>query len=34
LTDLAKVFLFKRFERELEILEKEVEVIGKDVGKI
>lgn len=34
LTDLAKVYLFKRFEREVETLEKEAEVIGKEVGGI
>jgi H+-transporting ATPase len=34
LTDLAKVFLFKRFEREVKILEKELVVIGKEGGKI
>jgi H+-transporting ATPase len=31
LTDLAKVFLFKRFEGEVETLEKEALVIGKEV---
>jgi len=31
LTDLAKVFLFKRFEREAEILVKDVTVIEKDI---
>ena len=34
LTDFAKVFLFKRLEREANILEKEAAVIEKDVGKI
>ena len=34
LTDFAKVFLFKRFEREVEILEKEAEAIERSVGKI
>ncbi|WP_348304148.1 plasma-membrane proton-efflux P-type ATPase [Methanothrix sp.] len=34
LTDLAKVFLFKRIEREVETLEKVAEVIGKDVSGI
>jgi len=33
LTDLAKVFLFKRFEREVKILEKGAKVIEKIVGK-
>jgi len=34
LTDFAKVFLFKRFKREVEIVEEEAVVIEKDVGKI
>ena len=34
LTDFSKVFLFKRFEREVEILEKEAEAIERGVGKI
>jgi H+-transporting ATPase len=34
LTDFAKVFLFKRFEREMKILEKDVVIIGKEAGKI
>jgi H+-transporting ATPase len=34
LTDLAKAFLFKRFEREVNILEKKAEVIEKVVEKI
>ncbi|MDD4651771.1 MAG: plasma-membrane proton-efflux P-type ATPase [Methanothrix sp.] len=33
LTDLAKVFLFKRFERDVDILENEAAIIEKDVGK-
>ena len=33
LMDLAKVLLFKRFERVVKILEKEAVVIGKEVGK-
>mgnify|MGYP002476343259 CR=1 FL=1 len=34
LTDLAKVFLFKRFEREVMILENRAVAIGEDVKKI
>jgi H+-transporting ATPase len=34
LTDFAKVFLFKRFEREVETLEREAVVIGKEVERI
>ena len=34
LTDFAKVFLFKRFEREVNILEKEAVAIEKDVERI
>ena len=34
LTDLAKVFLFKRFEREAKSLEKKAVAIEKDVEKI
>ncbi|VVB62415.1 Potassium-transporting ATPase ATP-binding subunit [uncultured archaeon] len=33
-TDLAKVFIFKRFEREVEILEKEAKIIEKEVGPV
>lgn len=34
LTDLAKVFLFKRFEREVQILEKEAGIIEKEVRQV
>ncbi len=34
LTDLAKVFLFKRFEREVEVLESEAKIIEKEVGQV
>jgi H+-transporting ATPase len=33
LTDFAKVFLFKRFEREMDILKSEVAIVEKDIGK-
>ena len=33
LTDFAKVFLFRRFDREIKILENEAKVIEKEVEK-
>lgn len=34
LTDFAKVFLFRRFEREVDILEKEAAIVEKDIAKL